>query len=409
MRTDWRESTWGDEITLEYGKALRGHEASTGHCRVFGSNGPIGWTDRALAPGPGVILGRKGAYRGVHYSAEPFFVIDTAYYVSPRSDADMRWLYYAIRHYKLGEIDDGSPIPSTTRSAVYVQPLTVPPLDTQRAVARILGSLDDKIDLNRRMSETLEAMARAIFISWFVDFDPVRAKAEGRDPKVPADIVAHFPSSFRKSSIGEIPTGWNSWRVEEVGKVVCGKTPSTEVREFYGSEVQFITIPDMHGKVFVIQAGRSLSSAGAASQAAKTLPPGTICVSCIATPGLVVLTSSAAQTNQQINSVIPSDPTHTYYWFWCFRHLGGDIQRGGSGGSVLSNLSTGRFSQLEVLAATQHLRSAYHDLVSPLFQRILGIQQHSATLATIRDALLPKLISGEIRIKQEERAVEALL
>src|SRR5262249_49111269 len=154
-----------------------GHEATKGAYRVYGSNGPVGWTSEPLAPGPGVILGRKGAYRGVQYSVDPFFVIDTAYYVVPRRDLDMRWLYYAIKHYKLGEIDDGSPIPSTTRAAVYVLDLDVPPVSEQHAIGRILGAFDDKIELNRRKNATLESMARALFKSWFVDFEPVRAKA----------------------------------------------------------------------------------------------------------------------------------------------------------------------------------------------------------------------------------------
>lgn len=115
------------------------------------SGNGIGWTSQPLAEGPGVILGRKGAYRGVHFSPDPFFVIDTACYVAPKTQLDMRWLYYAIKHYKLGEIDDGSPIPSTTRAAVYVREIDVPPLDEQRATARILGTLDDKIALNQRM------------------------------------------------------------------------------------------------------------------------------------------------------------------------------------------------------------------------------------------------------------------
>lgn len=201
MAGDWRESTWGEEISLEYGKALRGYDETRGRYRVFGANGPVGWTSEPLTSGPGVILGRKGAYRGVHYSAEPFFVIDTAYYVVPKHELDMRWLYYAIRHYKLGEIDDGSPIPSTTRAAVYVQQLEVAPPSEQSAIAHILGTLDDKIELNRRMNDTLEAMARALFKSWFVDFDPVRAKA--------ADLV--------KQGIIEIGDGYRA-KNSELGK-----------------------------------------------------------------------------------------------------------------------------------------------------------------------------------------------
>lgn len=117
MAHEWRSSTWVQEISLEYGKAFRDHGNARGPFRVFGANGPIGWTSRPIAPGPGVILGRKGQYRGVQFSPDPFFVIDTAYYVVPKGELDMRWLYYAIKHYKLGELDDGSPIPSTTRAA----------------------------------------------------------------------------------------------------------------------------------------------------------------------------------------------------------------------------------------------------------------------------------------------------
>ena len=216
VRYEWRMSTWGEEIALEYGKALRGHDTSTGAFRVFGSNGPIGWTDKALVSGPGVILGRKGAYRGVEYSSDPFFVIDTAYHVAPKSEHDMRWLYYAIKHHRLGEIDDGSPIPSTTRAAVYPRELAVPSLSEQRAIAYILGTLDDKVELNRRMNETLEAMARAVFKDWFVDFVPVRAKMEGRDTGLPRRIADLFPDRFVDSELGEIPEGWLSGTIQDI-------------------------------------------------------------------------------------------------------------------------------------------------------------------------------------------------
>ena len=101
MASEWRTSTWGDEISLEYGKGIRGYKDAPGPYRVYGSNGPVGWTTDALAPGPGVILGRKGAHRGVEYSDEPFFVIDTAYYVKPKNEMDMRWVYYAITYVHL--------------------------------------------------------------------------------------------------------------------------------------------------------------------------------------------------------------------------------------------------------------------------------------------------------------------
>ena len=134
----YRTSTWGDEISLEYGKSLKGYQNSNGKYQVFGSNGPIGWTDKPLCKGPGIILGRKGAYRGVKFSEKDFYVIDTAYYVVPKTDIDLNWLYYAIKYHKLGEIDDGSPIPSTTRAAVYVREFDIPSKEVQVKMGNIL-------------------------------------------------------------------------------------------------------------------------------------------------------------------------------------------------------------------------------------------------------------------------------
>jgi len=216
---DWRQSTWGAEISLEYGKAIRGYQHAVAPYRVFGSNGPIGWTESALAAGPGVILGRKGAYRGVQFSTEPFFVIDTAYFVKPKTELDMRWLYYAIIHHKLGEIDDGSPIPSTTRAAVYVRDVDVPSLPEQRAIAATLGALDDKIELNRRMNETLEAMARALFRDWFVDFGPTRAKMAGTTPYLSPDLWSLFPD--RLDDEGK-PEGWQEKPLDEIANFLNG-------------------------------------------------------------------------------------------------------------------------------------------------------------------------------------------
>ena len=281
----------------------------------------------------------------------------------------------------------------------------LPPLPDQHKIVGILSKLDDKIELNRQMNKTLEAIARAIFKSWFVDFDPVHAKAEGRDTGLPKESADLFPDSFEETELGEVPKGWKVWRAGDVGDIICGKTPSTKIVEYYGDDVAFITIPDMHGNVFSVNVQKKLSYAGAKSQLKKMLPSGTICVSCIATPGLVVITTEESQTNQQINSVVPHESDQTYYWFWVFRDLGDEIKASGSGGSVLTNLSTGRFSELRVQSSTAELRSAYHLYVGPIFKKILSNIKEMNTLAELRDTLLPKLISGHLQIKDAEQII----
>ena len=422
----WRASTWGDEISLEYGKALRGYESARGPVRVFGSNGPVGWTDKALAAGPGVILGRKGAYRGVQYSEADFFVIDTAYYVVPKTDLDMRWLYYAIQHHKLGEIDDGSPIPSTTRAAVYVRELDVPPKDVQREMARILGSVDDKIAINRRINQTLEAMAQAIFKSWFVDFDPVKAKIaakqEGRDPlraamttisgKPDAELdalppeqyeqlaatAALFPDEMEEAELGEIPKGWEVSCISQFGDVVCGKTPSKANPEYFGEGIPFIKIPDMHNSMYVVSPSERLTALGAASQAKKTIPSGSICVSCIATVGKVVITHESTQTNQQINSIVPKLSQYTAYLYFQMKEKEKEFHDLASGGSATLNMNTSTFSKVSVLMPSVEILTKFSVLMAPLLSEILLRQKESASLSETRDTLLPKLLSGELSV-----------
>lgn len=286
--------------------------------------------------------------------------------------------------------------------------VSLPPPYEQRAIAHILGTLDDKIELNRRANETLEAMARALFKAWFVDFEPVRAKLEDRWqrgqslPGLPAQLYDLFPDRLVESELGEIPEGWAQRRVGDIGAIICGKTPSTSIPDFYGDDIPFITIPEMHGNIFATAIKKRLSHDGAKSQAKKMLPPGSICVSCIATLGLVIITTEPSQTNQQINSVVPAQDNETYFWYWTLKNLGEEIKAGGSGGSVLGNLSTGRFAELDVNASTRPLRLAYNSSVESFFGKILKNELESQSLAKLRDTLLPKLISGELRIKDAE-------
>src|SRR3990172_1851377 len=152
---------------------------------------------------------------------------------------DLRWAYYELLTQDINGMDSGSAIPSTSREAFYSLPVRVPPPDEQRTIACILRTLDDKIELNRRMNETLEAIARALFKSWFVDFDPVRAKAEGRDPGLPSHLADLFPDSFQDSELGEIPAGWEVGRVDDEFDLTMGQSPPGETYNETGVGLPF--------------------------------------------------------------------------------------------------------------------------------------------------------------------------
>ena len=282
--------------------------------------------------------------------------------------------------------------------------IPAPPLSEQRAIGHVLGTLDDKIELSRRMRATLEAMARALFRSWFVDFDPVRAKMEGRDTGLPKEIADLFPDRLVESELGGIPEGWKVKPLEAFGEIVTGKTPSTKVPSHFGEEVPFLRIPDMHGKMYVLQTQMMLSNRGASSQYRKTLPPGSVSVSCIATPGLVVLNHRPTQTNQQINSIVPNNKAHGKYLYWLCRRLSSAVKTSGAGGSVLANMNKAAFRALLTLCAESNVIRAFDEAVAPMHSLILASEIESQTLGQVRDALLPMLVSGDLRVTGLERA-----
>lgn len=406
MGSDWCSSSWGDEVILEYGKAIRGYSQTHGKYRVFGSNGPIGWTSDALTKGPGVILGRKGAYRGVEFCREPFWVIDTAYYLVPKNDLDMRWLYYAVKHYKLGEIDDGSPIPSTTRAAVYMLELDIPPKKEQRAIAHILGTLDDKIECNRRMNETLEAMARALFKAWFVDFEPVRAKLDGRWqrgqslPGLPSHLYDLFPDRLVDSELGPIPQGWESAMLSEFATL----NSESWTKRTRPEKIRYIDLSNT--KWGHIENVMNYKSEVAPSRAQRVLRPLDTVVGTVR-PGngsYALITDDGLTGSSGFAALRPLGPEYAEFVYLAATSCE-NIER-------LSNLADGgaypavhpeMVSSTQVCHAGKDLIKVFSRQTSLMFACIANNKHQSRTLAQLRDTLLPKLISGELRIKDVER------
>jgi type I restriction enzyme, S subunit len=154
----WNRKRWGDIATLEYGKSLRDYRAEGGKYRVFGTNGPIGFHHEALCNSAGIVIGRKGAYRGIHYSRDPFFVIDTAFYLKPKTPFDLKWAYYELLRFDINSMDSGSAIPSTSREDFYGIPVVVPPVRIQDAFGKIVGGWFAKAFANAQESRTLATL-----------------------------------------------------------------------------------------------------------------------------------------------------------------------------------------------------------------------------------------------------------
>jgi type I restriction enzyme, S subunit len=216
MAGEWKESALGEVLELKRGYDLPQQQRRSGHVPIVSSSGITDYHAEAMVKGPGVVTGRYGTLGDVFYITEDFWPLNTTLYVRDFKGNDPRFISYFLRSLNFLAYSDKAAVPGLNRNDLHTARVRFPTdVAEQRAIACILGTLDDKIDLNRRMNETLESMARAIFKSWFVDFDPVHAKAEGRDPGLPKAIVNLFPDRFDDSELGEIPVGWSVKTIEE--------------------------------------------------------------------------------------------------------------------------------------------------------------------------------------------------
>ncbi len=394
----WREASWGDLATLEYGKSLRGYRESDGPYRVYGTNGPVGWHSEPLCRCPSVIVGRKGAYRGIHYSPEPFFVIDTAFYVKPKVEIDTRWAYYQLLTQDINGLDSGSAIPSTSREDFYALPVSLPSLPEQRAMARILGALDDKIVLNRRMNQTLEQMARAIFQDWFVDFGPVRAKVEGREPYLPLELWELFPDRLVDSELGEVPAGWEIGVLNDAVEILSGGTPKTSIPGYWDGDIPWFTAKDAPrlSDIFALTTQRSITETGVENSSTQILPARTTVISARGTVGRLACLGTPMAMNQTCYGIRGAEGYPEFFTYWNVRNTVSELQAR-THGTIFDTITRETFKIAETVLVPTKLAQTFDTVITPLMNRVLFSLNESRALAAQRDALLPKLVSGELR------------
>jgi type I restriction enzyme S subunit len=286
-------------------------------------------------------------------------------------------------------------------------------VDEQRAIAHILGTLDDKIELNRRMNETLEAIARAIFKSWFVDFDPVRAKASGKPPEsicrrlgLAPDFLALFPDRLIDSELGEIPEGWEVKPFSETVQIIGGGTPKTSVAEYWGGDIPWFSVVDAPAEsdVFVIDTEKKITQAGLDNSSARILPVGTTIISARGTVGKVALVGAPMAMNQSCYGLRGLDGG-TFFTYYATRELVSTLQQH-SHGAIFDTITRDTFAGVRVVTF-QPVATAFEAVVASLMAKIKANCTQKRTLAELRDTLLPKLLSGELRVPVTEVEVEA--
>lgn len=303
--------------------------------------------------------------------------------VKENADADLDYIYYFLSQDKVKvqlAAKAGGTANQANISATHIQELVFPcpNIETQIRISNILKNYDDLIENNKKQIKLLEEAAERLYREWFVDL--------------------HFPGHEEVKIVDGVPEGWKKQKISEFGEIITGKTPSTTKEQYYGGNIPFVKIPDMHNCVYPIVTESTLTTEGANTQKNKFIPKNGIMVSCIATVGLVNIAIEPCQTNQQINSIVLHDEQDLYYTYFTMKRLKALLEGVGSNGATMTNVNKTKFGNLEVLYPSNNLRKDYFDYCKPIFEKIYALSIGVHKLSQVRDGLLPKLMSGEIEV-----------
>ena len=308
---------------------------------------------------------------------------------------DSEYLYWFLSQESVrthaNAIASGSVQKDLNHRAFKSIPIEIPCLQIQRAVSAILNSIQDKIELNRRMNATLEAMARALFQSWFVDFAPVRAKLDGRKPTgIDPDIAALFPEHLEDSPLGQIPHGWEVSRLDEIALVVMGLSPDGESYNAEGLGIPLINGPVEFGDYFPVKTKWTEAATRFASESDL--------IFCVrgSTTGRRVVSDGEYGIGRGVCAIRAKGGCHSFLYQTINHGLNRLLEK--TTGSVFPSLSAPDIKGFSVLKPSMAILEAYERATKPLIQRIQQNHHQSRTLATLRDTLLPKLLSGELSV-----------
>lgn len=337
--------------------------------------------------------------------------------ISDDKKSDFRFLYYWLLNIRseLRNLATGAAQQNLSGALIKSLQLTLPDIFEQRAIARILGTLDDKIELNRKQNETLEAMARAMFKAWFVDFEPVRAKMEGRWkrgqslPGMPAHLYDLFPSRLIETELGEIPHGWRYVASGDVYDVGIGKTPPRKESQWFSDghgDVPWVSIRDMGDcGVFICETSESITSEAIEKFNIRRIPAEAVLLSFKLTIGRVAISECEMTSNEAIAHFKSKDGFRSCRFLYCYLS-NYDYSSLGSTSSIATATNSKTIRNMPILAPSVEVVSAFERCVEPIFENIKNNSRQCRVLVRVRDIALPKLISGGVRIQNVERVLE---
>src|SRR5690554_1157557 len=440
MSTEYFKTTIGTQLTLQRGFDITRKQQQPGTVPVVSSGGVSSFHNEAKVAAPGVVLGRKGSLGTTFLLQEDFWPHDTTLWVKDFKDNNPVFVYYFFLNMSdvLKKMDVGAANPALNRN--YVHPIEVlwPVRHVQDQIAKILSALDRKVTNNHQINQTLEQMAQAIFKSWFVDFEPVKAKIaaleaggseedallaamqaisgkgeeeltrlQAEQPEQYAELRATaelFPSAMQDSELGEIPEGWGVSQIGDEVTVVDGGTPSTKNPDFWeNGEINWTSPKDLSNLAdkVLVETERKVTEAGLAKISSGLLPVDTVLMSSRAPVGYLALAKIPVAVNQgYIAMKCEKLLSPAFVIQWCAANM--DEIKSRASGTTFAEISKKSFKIIPVVMPKKSLISIYSKQVSSLYESIENNVRESDTLAKLRDSLLPKLLSGELSISDVE-------
>lgn len=379
--SEWKEVKLGDLVTIKYGKDHK--SLSDGVFPVFGSGGLMRKVDSYIYDKPSLLIPRKGTLNNIIYTEEKFWTVDTMFWTKvDELKTSAKFLYYYLKDFNFNAFNVGSAVPSLTVPVLNDIDIKLPSTDKQSDIVGILSSLDAKIETNNKLNEKLEEMAQAIFKSWFVDFEPFKDKP------------------FHETELGMIPEGWEVHAASDMYNINIGKTPPRKEPIWFSenqNDVKWISISDL-GKsgTFIIDSSEKLTKEAIKKHNIIVVPKNTILLSFKLTIGRVAICNSDMTTNEAIARFYLNDEFDMEYLYMYLKNYNYELL--GSTSSIATAVNSKIIKNMYILKPPFEVVKRFHSIVNPLFERIRRNIEENNRLASLRDTLLPRLMSGEIKV-----------
>ena len=379
---EWKEYKLGDVLTIKYGKDHK--QLADGDIPIYGSGGIMRYGERSLYDSPSILIPRKGSLNNVIYADKPFWTVDTMFWsIINASIANPLFVYYSICKKDFASLNVGSAVPSLTVPVIEDIDILLPSKATQDKVVSVLKSLDDKIELNRHINDNLEQQAQALFKSWFVDFEPFKDR------------------KFVDSELGMIPEGWRVCSAETIFKINIGKTPPRKEQQWFTNinhgNVKWVSISDLgSNEIFIEDSKEYLTKEAIAKFNIIVVPEDTILVSFKLTVGRVGISNCELTTNEAVARFYLPESYFREYTYLSLKNY--NYARLGSTSSIATAVNSKIIKNMKLLIPPVTIISEFSKRINPLFNAIRIYENEIRNLSKIRNTLLPKLMSGELKI-----------